>query len=38
MQESASQQFFDLPDELATKISIKFYSDSADTLLNAGIE
>jgi len=38
MQESASQQVFDLPDELATKIGIEFYADSADALLKAMIE
>ena len=38
MQESASQQFFDMPDELATKISIAFYSDFPDALLKAVVE
>ena len=35
---SARRQLFDLPDELATKISIEFYSDSADALLKAVVE
>jgi len=35
---SARRQLFDLPDELATKISIEFYSDSPDALLKAVIE
>jgi ATP-dependent Lon protease len=32
---SARRQLFDLPDNLATKISIEFYADSADALLKA---
>ena len=36
MQESASQQFFDLPDKLATRISIEFYPDSVDALPKKG--
>ncbi len=35
---SARRQLFDLPDELATKISIEFYSDSSDALQKAVIE
>jgi ATP-dependent Lon protease len=35
---SARRQLFDLPDELATRISIEFYSDSPDALLKAVIE
>jgi ATP-dependent Lon protease len=35
---SARRQLFDLPDELATKIRIEFYSDSADALLKAIVE
>jgi ATP-dependent Lon protease len=35
---AARRQLFDLPDELATTISIEFYSDSADALLKAVVE
>jgi ATP-dependent Lon protease len=35
---SARKQLFNLSDEMATKISIEFYSDSADAFLKAVIE
>ena len=35
---SSRRPLFDLPDDLATKISIEFYSDAADALLKAVIE
>ena len=35
---SARRQLFDLPDEMATKISIDFYADAADALLKAILE
>jgi ATP-dependent Lon protease len=35
---SSRQQLFDLPDELATKVSIEFYSDAVDALVKAVLE
>ena len=35
---SARRQLFELPDELATKISIEFYGDSKDAFLKALVE
>ena len=35
---SARKQLFDLPDELATKVSIEFYSDAVDALVKAVLE
>jgi len=35
---SSRRQLFDLPDELATKVSIEFYSDAVDALIKAMIE
>jgi ATP-dependent Lon protease len=35
---SARRQLFDLPDSLATKISIEFYADSKDAFLKALVE
>jgi len=35
---SARRQLFDLPDQLATKISIEFYADTADAFLKAILE
>lgn len=32
---SSRRQLFDLPDELATKITIEFYADAVDALLKA---
>jgi ATP-dependent Lon protease len=35
---SARKQLFNLSDDMATKISIEFYSDAADAFLKAVIE
>ena len=35
---AARRQLFDLPDQLATKISIEFYADTADVLLKAVVD
>ena len=35
---SARKQLLDLPDELATKVSIEFYSDAVDALVKAVLE
>ena len=35
---SSRKQLFDLPDDLATKISIEFYSDAVDALVKAVLE
>ena len=35
---SCRRQLFDLPDELATKVSIEFYSDAVDALVKAVLE
>jgi ATP-dependent Lon protease len=35
---SARKQLFNLSDDMATKISIEFYSDPADAFLKAVIE
>jgi len=35
---SCRRQLFDLPDEMATKIDIKFYSDARDALVKAIVE
>jgi ATP-dependent Lon protease len=35
---SARKQLFDLPDDLATKVSIGFYSDAVDALVKAVVE
>ena len=35
---SARRQLFDLPDELATKVSIEFYSEPADGVFKAMVE
>ena len=35
---AARRQLFDLPDELATKISIEFYADAKDAFLKALVE
>ncbi len=35
---SSRRQLFDLPDEMATKISIDFYADAADAFLKAIVE
>jgi ATP-dependent Lon protease len=35
---SARRQLFELPDELATKVSIEFYSDPKDAFLKALVE
>jgi len=35
---SSRKQLFDLPDDLATKVSIEFYSDAVDALVKAVIE
>jgi ATP-dependent Lon protease len=35
---SSRKQLFDLPDELATKVSIDFYSDPKDAFLKGLVE
>ena len=35
---SSRKQLFELPDDLATKISIEFYSDAVDALVKAVLE
>ena len=35
---SARRQLFDLPDELATKVSIEFYNEPADGVFKAMVE
>lgn len=35
---AARRQLFDLPDELATKLSIEFYGEPADAVFKAGVE
>jgi len=35
---SSRKQLFDLPDDLATKVSIEFYSNPADALVKAVLE
>jgi len=35
---SSRRQLFDLPDELATKVNIEFYSDAVDALVKAMLE
>jgi len=35
---SSRKQLFDLPDDLATKVSIEFYSDAVDALVKAVVE
>ena len=35
---SARRQLFDLPDDLATKVSIEFYSEPADGVFKAIVE
>ena len=35
---AARKQLFDLPDALATKISIEFYADAKDAFLKALVE
>ena len=35
---AARRQLFDLPDELATKINIEFYSDAPDAIFKAMME
>jgi ATP-dependent Lon protease len=35
---SSRRQLFDLPDELATKISIEFYADPKDAFLKGLVE
>jgi len=35
---SSRKQLFDLPDDLATKVSIEFYSDAVDALVKAIVE
>ena len=35
---SSRRQLFDLPDDLATKVNIEFYSDAVDALVKAVLE
>jgi ATP-dependent Lon protease len=35
---SSRKQLFDLPDDLATRVSIEFYSDAVDALVKAVVE